>query len=494
MRSSSFVCVALALVAFGLCAPRVSAQPVLTEYIPADAVVYVSWAGTDGAGEAYTNSRFKDFLDGSQMPGRVGKVVGGFLTMAGSDDETVMLTGSVENALPAAVKRPWAFYVNGYTRDADTEELVPRLGFVISPGDGPEGEAAIAWVVQTFGDMADEGVQVIEHGDVLAVVSGDAFVDPDAPDAPAAFNTNAAFAATLKGLGDRPTLIGYADVDSGRRVLAEVIGLEEGEDDVRKLQGLFKALGVDGVKHIGMTGSFEQRDWVQRAFIEAPAPRRGLAALLEGGTIRDADITRVSAQTNWVRTLNLDPARVMGVIRDALTAAEATRELEDFEEGLAEAREALGFDIEKDLLAPAGERWAMFSEPAFGSIGGFYPGIVVTNELDDAAAVDASLTTFSDWFNTMMQNEGGGFSFVTMEFGEVAVHCLATPFASPSWAVHDGRLYVGAAAQPITTAEMSAAKASASRASRRPEGSGRTRVRLRSASASRPPSRSPPPR
>lgn len=254
---------ALTLVVFACCTTAVRAQPVLTEYIPADAVVYVSWAGTDGAGAAYADSRFKAFLDGSELPTRIGKVMGGFLNVAGNDDETLMMKGFVENALPAAVKRPWAFYVNGYAHDEDAGQIVPRMGFVISPGDGPEGEAAIEWVVGTFGELADEGIQVIEHGDVLAVVSGDAFVDPDAPDAPKAFNTHAAFTATLDGLGEKPTFIGYIDGDNGKRILGELIELEEDDEELQKFKELLNALGLDGVKNVGVTGSFEERDWIQ---------------------------------------------------------------------------------------------------------------------------------------------------------------------------------------------------------------------------------------
>ncbi len=449
--------VLLALVcAMGLLPSIATAQPVLTEHVPADTVLYFSWRGTDEAGEQYTNSRLKAFLDESKLQDRFGKVMAEVIELGGNDREMQMFAGFIEHALPAAIQRPWTFYLAGFALEEDTDRPVPRIGFLIDPGDGPEGEAVVDWLVETFGDLEDEDVQLLEHGDLLGVIMGNAFVDPDAPDAPGSLKADADFAATLRGLGETPMFVGYADAKSGLQVVTDLAQLEGDADQAEKIKQVFESLGLMDVNHAAVTGSFEGRDWVQRLFVDAPVPRKGVLSLLEGEPIADADLAKISAQANWFRTVSLDPADALKLIRDTIDATGDDDALIDFEMGLKEAKDALGFDLEHDLINPAGDRWAIYSEPALGTIAGFYPGVALIHELDDAATVDAALLKFKDWANAQMEDERAPFKFVTMEFGDIKIHSLAFPMASPSWAVNDGRLYAAASASAITTADLHA--------------------------------------
>jgi len=430
-----------------------TAQPVFTEHVPADAVVVVSWQGTEEAGEAYAQSRFKAFLDETELPSRFGHVFGQLVERAGPDPDAEVLGSFFRDVMPAAIARPWVFYVGPLVLDDRGRDPRPSLGFLIDPGDGDAGRAIERWLIEQFEKVEDQpGAQLIEYGDLLGIVLGRPFLNPDDPDKPAAIRDHARFNDIIAGLGEAPMLVGYLDADAGRDMILEAMLLEEDQASHDTAKRVMAALGLDKLHGIALTGSFDQRDWVQRLFIDAPAPRTGIPAFLAGQPMDEDTLATLPESATWFRSMHLDPAGVLGLIRDAMDATGDERTILDFEQGLKEGSEAVGFDIERDLLDPAGPRSTIYNEPGFGSIAGFYPGIALMHEPDDPAKVDASLLKFKDYLNAQMQNQGAPFQIASMEMGELTIHSFAFPMAQPGWAIQDGTMYAAASAMAITAA------------------------------------------
>jgi len=448
----------LAAVVALLCATTAVAQPVFTQHVPADAVVVVSWQGTEEAGEAYAQSSFKAFLDETQLPSRFGRVFGQLVEQAGPDPDTEVLGSFFRDVMPAAIARPWVFYVGPLVLDDRGRDPRPSLGFLIDPGDGEAGRAIERWLIEQFEKVEDQpGAQLIEYGDLLGIVLGRPFLNPDDPDTPAAIKGQDRFNDIIAGLGEAPMLVAYIDADAGRDMILEAMLLEEDQAAHDTANRVMSALGLDKLHRIALTGSFDQRDWVQRLFIDAPAPRTGIPALLAGQPMDEDTLAALPDSATWFRSMHLDPAGVLGLIRDAMDATGDERTILDFEQGLKEGSEAVGFDIERDLLDPAGPRWTIYSEPGFGSIAGFYPGVALMHEPDDPAKIDASLLKFKDYLNAQMQNQGAPFQIASMEMGELTIHSFAFPMAQPGWAIQDGTMYAAASAMAITAAHTAKA-------------------------------------
>ncbi len=429
------------------------AQPVLTQHVPADAVLVITWQGTEVAGDAYAQSRLKAFLDETELPARFGRVFGQVIATAGNDDQTRMLGSFFSEVMPAAVARPWVFYVGPLVLDEGGRDPMPSLGFLINPGQGEAGEAVEKWLVEQFENIQDQpGAQLVEYGDLLGIVLGRPFLNPDDPEKVAAIKDHAKFNAILKGLGEAPMLVGYLDADAGREMILEAVMLEQNQSSHDTTRRVMAALGLDQVHALAFTGAFDERDWVQRMFIDAPTPRKGIPAFLAGQPMDPQALAALPQTTTWFRSMHVDPAQVLALIRASIDAGGDEETLIDFEQGLKQGSETVGFDIEKDLIDAAGPRWTTYSEPGFGSIAGFYPGIALMNTPDDAAAVDAALIKFKDWMNAEMQNNGAPFQIASMQFGEQTVHSFAFPMAQPGWSIHGGTMYVAASAMAITAA------------------------------------------
>jgi hypothetical protein len=436
-----------------LCAASAVAQPVFTQHVPADAVVVISWQGTEEAGDAYDQSRFKAFLDETELPARFGRVFGQLVENAGPDPDTEVLGSFFSEVMPAAIARPWVFYVGPLVLDDRGRDPMPSLGFLIDPGDGEAGEAIERWLIEQFEKVEDQpGAQLIEYGDLLGIVLGRPFLNPDDPDKAAAIKDHAKFQGMIGGLGEAPMLVGYLDADAGRDMILEATLLDEDQAAHDTAKRVMAALGLEQLHGIALTGSFDQRDWVQRMFIDAPAPRTGIPAFLAGRPLTEDTLATLPQAATWFRSMHLDPAEVLGLIRDAMDATGDEQTILEFEEGLQKGSEAVGFDIEEDLLDAAGPRWTIYSEPGFGSIAGFYPGIALMHEPDEPDTVDASLVKFKDWLNAQMQQQGTPFQIASMEMGELTIHSFAFPMAQPGWAIQDGTMYAAASAMAITAA------------------------------------------
>ena len=111
-------------------------------------------------------------------------------------------------------------------------------------------------------------------------------------------------------------------------------------------------------------------------------------------------------------------------------------------------------DLQKDVLVPLGDQWVLYSDPNMA--GSYSFTAVLMNRLRDAAKADTSLTQLARSVTGFISDStaGAGISITVREttFGGVTIHFLGTPLLRPSWAVHDGILYVGMFPQVVAAA------------------------------------------
>ncbi len=126
---------------------------------------------------------------------------------------------------------------------------------------------------------------------------------------------------------------------------------------------------------------------------------------------------------------------------------------------LKQASETAGVDLEKDLLKGLGDQWVYYTDPRTGGRG--IMGLVLINRLRDPARAEQALTGLEKFAASLLaeqtKNQPVKISFLTTRSGGLTIHYLGTPLITPSWAIHDGNLYVALFPQIVVSAADQAA-------------------------------------
>lgn len=215
---------------------------------------------------------------------------------------------------------------------------------------------------------------------------------------------------------------------------------------------ILKALGLDGVTVVAGATSIVDKGLYERFRCFTPAPHRGLLALA-GKPLDAKALSGVPGDAEFLLAAGLNPAELLAEFKRGLALIEPEK-AEQVPAVLSAAGEALGLDIEKDLLATVGEQWLIYSAP---SLGGMLTGTVLTVQLKDAEHFAQSLGKLEAFFRGMLDARSGGKAGLrSCKAGEVEIHYLSVrerdfPLA-PAWAIHKGRLYLAAWPQVVEAA------------------------------------------
>jgi prepilin-type processing-associated H-X9-DG protein len=213
-------------------------------------------------------------------------------------------------------------------------------------------------------------------------------------------------------------------------------------------------LGLGGVRRFIWTAGFDGKDWMNRAFVDAPAPRNGAIPKMLESTPLSQEILRAIPQTATVAGAGkFDLGGLVKGIRSAVSQMhpEVGQEIDN---GLQQVKQMLGVDIQADLLDALGDEWAVYVDPMTAGQGMF--GFSLVNRARDAAKLENSLTRLEGFANAMMQQnmapEGMSMAFKQTKADGTTLHHLTSPIVSPAWAVRDGNLYMGLYPQVVEAA------------------------------------------
>jgi prepilin-type processing-associated H-X9-DG protein len=439
-RSTAIVFVLVALLS---ASPRVSAQP-LADRIPADALVYVGWAGAEHMGPGFEQSRLKAVLDASDFPRLVNESLPKFFQKIGaSNQEAAEITGLVSAIGGAVWKHPTALYFGGVDA-TDPKTPMPKIGLICDAGADAQGLAA-----QLNKVIANSGapVKVQQQGGMVMVSVGLAnFGGPAGNALPGAARFKSA--AVQVGAGKNSVATIYADVEGIVSLVDQMLPKEEPEM-AKTWSAVRDVLGLSGMKRAIWSAGFDGRDWMGQAFVEGR---------FESKPLTDAVFKSIPQTATVASAGRFDLGGLFRDIRLAVAKVDrnASQELEG---GLAQVKEMLGIDVQADLLDVFGDEWAVYIDPP--STGSGMLGFVLVNRAKDAAKLEASLTKVEDFANAMIkQNVQGGP--VTIELkrakaGDATLHYLAIPFVTPTWSIKGGNMYIGLYPQVVAGAIDNAA-------------------------------------
>jgi len=482
MKTMKVVCV---LAALWIPCSVFAAEAPLSDRLPASALVYVGWAGSQ-------NEDFQGSMFGQLLQEPAGKKIWDAIQRAAAD-----ATGGQSDLAFAMgellARHPMAFALtdvqvnetnNGNNTQVnvdgkavlvidlgkDQEQFVEMLDQVFSLTGLAEHCSEVKIGGKTFTTIQpDESITFAWGYDgnlfIVGINGGEKDVVGIKP--AAALASARPFAAAMNSVAPTAAQVAYfVDV---KRLMPIVIALEKRDvdrtnewrqrmnDDGRGPHPLAEphvpvvlaALGLDKVTALAGATSVADKGLLSRCKIFTPAPHKGLPAMFNGKPLTPADLAALPADCDFACMVRVDPANILARVREIAAALEplnpgAGKEMDEF---LRAIRNELGVDIEKDLFAALGDTWSLTMAP---SQGGMFTGICATVNVKDAKKLQEITRNIED--RLMPQHSDLRFERAT--FGPMEVSYIPKDHwpVAPAWGVHKDRLYVALWPQVVASA------------------------------------------
>jgi hypothetical protein len=218
-----------------------------------------------------------------------------------------------------------------------------------------------------------------------------------------------------------------------------------GGGEQAKVAAVLKKLGVDAFRAAGLQFRARGGQWaVDAAVAVNPDAKSPLLAVLAPKPIPASALKMIPENSGFCSVSRSDLSEMFTAVRGLLDPADVVQ----MDKGLADIREHLQFDIEKDLLGSLGDVWVMYG------VGGtdcfVVPGMALSVSLKDSAKADVVLKKAVDALTKEFAGVGGGMHFGpqfevrSAKIGAVPVQYLSISLfpISPCVAIVDKQLVV----------------------------------------------------
>lgn len=419
----------------------------LAERVPADAALYVGWKGSDSLGAPYDQSHLKAILDGTNLSilgsDAFGRSVGNLV--ARQNQRLGRQLPALLSAGKDVLHYPTALYLS------QGAQGMPALALIVDAG---ANAGAMGTKLKT-GPAAQTPLQIDVYGNLLVLSFGTddhfrALVGGPAQAAPApALAADATFQAAMKQVDAKGVCVAYCNTQS-------LIAMAQAASDPAsqaQQKRLLASLGLDKLNQVAISGDFAGKDWGTRLFLAAPAPRKGLLKLVDGGPLSMDLLKLIPPSATFVSVGQLDLAALMDETRGSIKTFDPAL-VTQYDRTLAQMNKTAGADLRADLASSLGKEWAVYCDPA--TTGSNFAGWVFINRPQDAAKTQVTLSkiekTLVAMANVQMRQSQMILPLYEKQYGQTTVHCLATPGISPAWAVRDGVFYLGFYPQSVVAA------------------------------------------
>ena len=428
----------------------------LADRVPADALVYVGWAGGDAC-PGYDASHLRAVVDHSSIPQLFTSFVPQVVRrVARLDDHAGQVLDQVVSTAGPMWRHPTAFYFGGV--DFTGPKPTPRLAVLCDAG--PDAPAVRLQLTQLLSDLPPD----VEPRPTVTTTNGLVVLAMGQPLPPAGLATGKPFAAALAQCNPAgAALVGYVDVQGIVSAVDAGVARANDPDVTRNWPKVRDALGLGGLRQAAMTAGFDGRDWVERSFASTDGTKTGLLALADGRPL-DADLLSVVPVTaDQVSASRVDLAAGFDALHDAVGQFDpgVAGQVDDF---LARVDRAAGVNVRRDLIGSLGDQWVAYADRSIGGTG--TAGTVLVNRLRDPARADDAMTQVSRRLNFIiaqqLHNPDVRIQFREQPVAGTTLHYLAVPLVTPTWAIKGNTMYVGLYPQVVTAAVDEAAHHKAS--------------------------------
>jgi hypothetical protein len=428
------------------------AQP-LAELVPADAVLYAGWRGADDPGEAYDGSNLKALRDATDLPLALTQILDLIERANPGEEEAQIVVGMIRTIGGAS----WRYPTAAYLQQSDDPDLPVRL-VVLWQAQGAAADELLAHLNQLI-DQAppDAPLHADQSGGRVSLTIGPppkpAGETPDAPEPGATLAQDPDFKRALAQVNPNGVMVVYADGRGLVSLIDTLVQLDANPSDLKTWRSVRSALGLEGFNSAVWSAGFDGKDWRTDSFIDAPAPRSGLLAMMDGQPITDAELQAVPAEATWMLATRFDLGALLDTVRQVVQEIDP-QAVQQIDAVLAQGSEMTGVDLEADLIRGLGSAWLVYTDP--GATGSGMLGFCLVNPLDDPDKVERALNSLQAIANALMSQAGAQagmrIRFHSTEDQGMTYHSLGVPFVAPTWSVYDGKLYVGLYPQTVLSA------------------------------------------
>lgn len=411
-----------------------AAQP-LSDQVPADALVYVGWAGADALKPTYDQSHLAAVVNATNLPQLIDEHLPQFWQQVAGGGARPQQSATMKKLAELYWRYPVAFCIQPMKKPV-ARRSEPGVALLCDAG------ADAAALLQALRSMPPNamgpGTRITQSGTVVTICSAAATTT-------GGLATDTSFIAALSNAQSSSALTLYANGTLMVDQVNQLAALDrEGAVMWPKMRD---ALGVGGLKTLAITTGFEGKDWASTAKLAAPAPRSGLLTAIEPRAVEPALLARVPASANAVSATNFDAAKLVDVLRAAFVAGGNEK---DFNMVLGAASVALGRNLRQQILAPLGSQWVIYSAPDSG-------GPVLINKVSDAKAAQDGLVSATYGIVGLLNAQFGRgnppmVAISQSKSGETTITTATFQQFAPSMAIKDTVLYVGLSPASVTSA------------------------------------------
>jgi prepilin-type processing-associated H-X9-DG protein len=434
----------IALVTWVWCGCSIVLGLPLAQHVPADAVVYVGWAGTENV-QGMAQTHLQGIITASDGAELFSKFLPAVVARVSEDNPAA---GKHLEIIASLIPRMWkhasAFYITG----VDVSQPGPpqvKMGLSCDAGDdAPEVARDLHELVELAGEQARMGMEVKQDGNLVSLIVNHA----DATQGTLA--DGADFKQAMSGVQSDPAAAFYMNIQG---VLGAIDQLVEANapDNSARWKKIENAIGLANVKSFAWSGEFEGADWGTQTFLALPRSEPVGAAA--GHSVSDQALKLIPRDASMCTAAQFNAGAFLDHIRSRLAEADPQYQ-QYYDKGLGVASAMVGIDIKADLIDSLGDQWVTCSAPEIAGNGVL--GMVMVNKLTDAAKEEHALESVEIALNNIIAGQIRAprmtITFRTTEYEGATIHYLAVPLLSPSWTIADGNLYVGLYPQVVAGA------------------------------------------
>ena len=195
------------------------------------------------------------------------------------------------------------------------------------------------------------------------------------------------------------------------------------------------ALGLSGMQQMGAESGFDGTGWTDQTFLGYAGERKGIWKLAGQDSITDSDLAVVPKDAAAFSAASLDLHAVFTQARSIIGSIDANAATA-FDQAVQMGGQQIGIDIDKDLLAPMGNKWIVYRAP-LSDEGGLNAAMAL--KLSDPDRFAKTISTLEDFAAKLAQ---GRFKIDKVSTGKIEVSSVSYLTYSIAWTVRDGYLFV----------------------------------------------------
>ncbi|MGE5607953.1 MAG: hypothetical protein ACM359_01755 [Bacillota bacterium] len=437
------------------------AQP-LADRVPADAILYLGWQGSQSLGPTYDQTHTKAILDASNIPQFFTQTLQRLTFRVQRDNPQAAQLLQLATAVGGPLwQHPSAIFFSGMNYEAAGHPQ-PKIAIVCrADNDADSLFARFNDIAALPGGAAQ--VQAYRLGKDVALAIGFApGANPLAGEGTALkpIATSDRLTQSLAQVHKNPVAIAYLDADLLRATLDQALQQTNDPQAQMYVPKIREALGMTGIKSFICTGAFEGADWSTQAFLAAPAPRTGLLTQLDQPAVSEDLLRSIPSSASWLAVARFNAAKFLQELRTAAGKVDPQAQTV-FDQVMGVAQLTLTMNIQKDLFEPLGDQWALYHDPAATGAGPL--GITLINRLErpeDAQRAFTKLDLFIDnMANARLARQKLRLNFEAPRVGDLTVHYVSLPLIAPAWTIKGNNLYVALYPQVVIAAAQTPAQA-----------------------------------